>query len=1034
MANRFDDWATKSAEAGDITRWINEGVQSLKDMWNVGGSVIRMFQGITTATLAAGGSSLTEFSSKLSGIADIMNGEPFQSRMANIFRGAREGASLLNDGFGDLTETLGRSSEWLATVLTMLGQLGGNFLTNVSITLDSPDLKSGILAALGGIETMVRGLQPAFADLGSIIGSLGTIAGSVFRGMAPLINVVVGYIEQITQTLGGNLAEAANALIEGMTGRITALATPITVVVNLLNSILGFFNSMPEGIQEIVVAAGVFLLLRGQLSAMLTAIGNSGPFTTMRDNWRMAESAAGRYGTENERQFRLTTAMWEGTQRQLGTVRTGFQDLAGRVSAAHGPMERLGIVGGAAMGQITKGLKGAMDFLGGPLGLAIMAVTVVGSVIGEKFAAAKAKVDNLVGSLEKVTGKATAASLEIIAKDWMQLDDDGIDAFWRGAKNAGDAVKILGINTTDVTRAIANGGPEYDKLIDKLQLIKDNLAAGESEGAYLDSSIMSMEELSTATGITVEKLRQMSAADIGNLINQIRGGREAVEIAEEKVRALADATGLGVGTAEDLAVAIENFGKKGATAAEQIASVKAQLDILKGGKLSADDAAREFAKAWESALGTIDKAAEKTDANGQVIRQSLDFLVDAKGKITDFKGAGGELYDATSKIADAQLAVADATYRSVLKTTGDVDAATKAGVAALDLAPGQLDEIANKMGISTEKAKLMLGNFFGEKWEMRAIFSGNSALFFEEKKKAEDSGKVFDETTWEAILRARDETEGGTSSAREGAKAFSTGNYTAILAALPESALASIAQAVGAGDGYKRGDYSGILKAIDGTNPGVLAALGSIRGVTNGNYAAAIKAFLDELSRQKTDQDLANLANKQRTAILNVIMGKPDESNIPASIRRPGAANGAFLPSVTGFASLLSGKFPMGMVKAFANGGVERHVAQIARPSSVYRVWAEPETGGEAYIPLAASKRGRSTQILEQVAAQFGYSLSKGQAFANGGIVSSDRTGGSVNLSIGNYTTQASDTPDDVARALMRRVKTSGVYTPLEGF
>src|SRR5690606_7745380 len=60
-----------------------------------------------------------------------------------------------------------------------------------------------------------------------------------------------------------------------------------------------------------------------------------------------------------------------------------------------------------------------------------------------------------------------------------------------------------------------------------------------------------------------------------------------------------------------------------------------------------------------------------------------------------------------------------------------------------------------------------------------------------------------------------------------------------------------------------------------------------------------------------------------------------------------------------------------GAVRSFANGA-ERHVAQIARPGTI-RIWAEPETGGEAYIPLARSKRPRSLAILRQVADQFGY-------------------------------------------------------------
>lgn len=70
-----------------------------------------------------------------------------------------------------------------------------------------------------------------------------------------------------------------------------------------------------------------------------------------------------------------------------------------------------------------------------------------------------------------------------------------------------------------------------------------------------------------------------------------------------------------------------------------------------------------------------------------------------------------------------------------------------------------------------------------------------------------------------------------------------------------------------------------------------------------------------------------------------------------------------------------------------AAGGInERHVAQISRPT--FRLWAEPETGGEAYIPLAGSKRARSTDILKAVADRFGYGL---LPMAEGGLTSGSR-------------------------------------------
>jgi len=56
--------------------------------------------------------------------------------------------------------------------------------------------------------------------------------------------------------------------------------------------------------------------------------------------------------------------------------------------------------------------------------------------------------------------------------------------------------------------------------------------------------------------------------------------------------------------------------------------------------------------------------------------------------------------------------------------------------------------------------------------------------------------------------------------------------------------------------------------------------------------------------------------------------------------------------------------------QAFANGG-ENHVAQIA-PAGSMRLWAEPETGGEGYIPLAIGKRRRSESLMAQIAGMFG--------------------------------------------------------------
>lgn len=103
-----------------------------------------------------------------------------------------------------------------------------------------------------------------------------------------------------------------------------------------------------------------------------------------------------------------------------------------------------------------------------------------------------------------------------------------------------------------------------------------------------------------------------------------------------------------------------------------------------------------------------------------------------------------------------------------------------------------------------------------------------------------------------------------------------------------------------------------------------------------------------------------------------------------------------------------------GVVEYYRAGGLrEQHVAQIA-PAGAWRVWAEEETGGEAYIPLAMSKRARSTAILDEVANRFGYLLvpAAARAFANG------TSGASPTVQVAAPTVTATLDADAIGRVL----------------
>jgi hypothetical protein len=130
--------------------------------------------------------------------------------------------------------------------------------------------------------------------------------------------------------------------------------------------------------------------------------------------------------------------------------------------------------------------------------------------------------------------------------------------------------------------------------------------------------------------------------------------------------------------------------------------------------------------------------------------------------------------------------------------------------------------------------------------------------------------------------------------------------------------------------------------------------------------------------------DAIRASKDMRAAVLSVPSSRTityyvrNQGNAIRASKAMGNADGNVLPTV----------------RSYASGG-ENHVAQIDS-KGITRVWAEPETGGEAYIPLAASKRPRSTAILADVADRFGLQLVRRMAdggilgFADGGVSLSD--------------------------------------------
>ena len=275
------------------------------------------------------------------------------------------------------------------------------------------------------------------------------------------------------------------------------------------------------------------------------------------------------------------------------------------------------------------------------------------------------------------------------------------------------------------------------------------------------------------------------------------------------------------------------------------------------------------------------------------------------------------------------------------------------------------------------------GSVFSIDMVLNAVDNASAVI-----QSAAATARSFAAGVYRAALTAINRTGAVVANARAALMAWATARYQAALTALNRVSAgvqAARAQIVA----WARAKYQAVLTAVNRTASGIASAVGAIVSrVVRGRFMATVRM-------NPAVQGLSAVVSRIRNAV----------SSFTARVKTTFSADG----------NILDGRG----VRTFADGGIasgmdqrirymaENHVAQISGPT--LRVWAEPETGGEAYIPLADSKRERSTAILGEVARRFGYRLEK---YADGS------SGGSVTTADDNINLTLNYIPGDQARTV----------------
>jgi len=424
----------------------------------------------------------------------------------------------------------------------------------------------------------------------------------------------------------------------------------------------------------------------------------------------------------------------------------------------------------------------------------------------------------------------------------------------------------------------------------------------------------------------------------------LRGNADDIELLNEKMAGYNSNGKAGIPTLDEWRDKLDQAGQGALDLGESVGSTNDQLSeaqkIQKDTALAMDQGG-ESATVFSEAIDKLSDSASTADDKTSALKQAIDAL---NGNPLDLEQATSDLNAAFEDTAGAVKPTSEGVTPTVNVDTNTIDVATEAGRKLLDVTVAQRDATLDAARAARDAA-VANGDLSGAQQAATAVVEQSRQKFIEQV------GAI-------GIV--------GVEAERLADKYIGIPSVVSTLIYQPNMAQSQIALDILKGKvDLVPNDKSITVDALDAQAIQKLESLNfKVTTLPNGT----VQVDANDAAAQTTLDNLINTPRKMTVTVDTVRT---------AQAQRDFNANGMQGPVAPIFNA--NG----GVWSYYANGGLrEDHTAQIA-PAGSWRVFGEPETGGEAYIPLATAKRARSKTILRTVAEKFGMRLDE---YADGGI------------------------------------------------
>lgn len=500
-ATLMAQWVDEAERTGKVTQAMEKAIEQGGYLMSSVKSAGGILKG-TFGTLAEGENGIEKFSDALSRADRAVNGVKFQTTLIAWADGAKQASGKFHDSFREIGDAAYELRDTTKQAFVDAGSMVSTGIGSVSSMLGKSktgiaDFSNGVSEGFQKVFRAVDSASPMFDSLLSMSGELsdtfGGTLGNTLKSAAPTIKV---------------LADGASTMAQAF-GKLPA---PVQAMVGMYATFgkagISAYNSLKRGMLQNIESTLQYRKTLSQLgiASQETAISMSELVRAMA-RLKSGQTAGVLTGeVSNIRQMGAAADETTAKLNRMNRAQAGGSAVAG-VAAGAGSTGLVRGVGEAAEGAARKtgllktALSGVVDFLGGPVGIAIGGVTTALSLAGSAIssyndAAAHTQSVNrtVADSFKNVQSGAADASTAVskakktVSKNWVDKDygwklpnGNAVEKLFSGVtkwvspfKDSSKAADALGISVKQLNSAATGTNDAYDKMHKKLEAIKND--------------------------------------------------------------------------------------------------------------------------------------------------------------------------------------------------------------------------------------------------------------------------------------------------------------------------------------------------------------------------------------------------------------------------------------------------------------------------------------------------------------------------------------------------------------------------------